>query len=125
MRISARGKFRTLVHDDGQPVTASIDTTLVGDPALRNGKMYIRVPVKDPIFHQVDVEIRRAQPDMTFTPLAQNKLFVKFSVSSHLIDPSLRSGDPVHLDLRLGTFGPFGYCWIASAAYKLDTTAKP
>ena len=120
MRISNRGRFRTFVQDDGSPIVASIDAEIASAPSVRNGKTYMRVSVSDPIFQTIDAEIRRAQPDLGFAPLVQNKLFVKLAVGSHLVDATLREGDRAHLDLRLGTFGAFGYCWIASTAYKLE-----
>jgi hypothetical protein len=117
MKVSPRGRFKTIVHDDGSPILISVTTKLLAVPQDRNSQKYARVQNGDPLFDRVDAEIRKAQPDIEFSPVTSSGVIVKIGPRG-LIDPDLHTGDDVDVHARLGNFGKFGYCWVATHIIK-------
>lgn len=115
MKPSVRGKFATLVHDDDSPVALEYETTVYVPPHVSNGKVYATVG-SHPLMRDVDLAIK-SRCDVAFSPVAGNKVVIKIPPAA-TVDPNLRNGDAVDLKLKLGNYGPHGYCWVAAHLVK-------
>ena len=121
MKAEARGKFRTLVHDDGAPITARCRAVVHSPPKLSGGKMYATIALGgcDETFAAVDRAIKQLVPRIDYSPLlASGRLLVVKIAGTALCDADLAAGDEVEVHMKLGNFGNFGYCWIASNFFK-------
>ena len=117
MKAVARGTFRTLVHDDNQPVSVVFQSTVSSPPRLSNGKMYATVVVNNEDAFQenifvADKRIKEIQQGIEYSPLLSNgQLLVIKLAANALADHDLAVCDTVEIHMKLGSFGKFGYCW--------------
>jgi hypothetical protein len=123
MKVSQRGRFRTLVHANNAPIDVIFETTLVKAPHISNGKMYATVSVdRDDAFQKIIVEadmaIKVHEPTLDYSPLFANGTLVIKIAPNALADQDLAAEDRVRIHMRLGNFGGFGYCWIASNIFR-------
>lgn len=123
MKVVQRGRFRTLVHANNAPIDVIFETTLVKAPHISNGKMYATVAVDlDDEFQKVIVEadtaIKVHEPTLDYSPLFANGTLVIKIAPNALADPDLAEEDHVRIHMRLGNFGGFGYCWVASNIFR-------
>lgn len=123
-RVAARGTMNTLVErESGAPVATSLRRVVVIQPPHdSNGKTYMTVKV-DPddagtrIVRDADAFIRRAVGDLDYDPILGDCLVVKIPKRC-LIDDGIVARDTVDIDVTLGNFASFGYCWLASMVAK-------
>lgn len=115
MKISQRGTYKTLVEDDGSPVIITFSTIVFVVPWEKNGKTYVRVKATDDIFQIVDDIIRRAEPDLEFSPFAREGVTLKVAAKGLIGDVSV--AEQVQVTAKLGNFGKFGYCWNVSSLF--------
>jgi len=77
MKIAPRGKFKTLVHDDGAPVTFRGIAVVAKAPRLVQGKTYATLAIEDDdgdVIGTVDREIRNAVvAGIEYSPLLHGK----------------------------------------------------
>lgn len=120
--VSKRGRFNTLVRQDGTTISAALPgCTVVAPPHVAQTVdktfMTVRLPqitVHDyALVRDVDAAIRRHAKDLDYSPLRGDTLVVKIP-GKCLIDPNLRAGEIVDIDISLGNYGSFGYCWLAN-----------
>jgi len=123
MKVVQRGRFRTLVSANNAPLDVVFETVLVKAPRISNGKTYATVAVDlDDAFQKIIVEadtaIKVQEPTLDYSPLFANGTLVIKIAPNALADPDLTEGDHVRIHMRLGNFGSFGYCWVASNIYR-------
>ena len=111
------------MHANNAPIDVVFETTLVKAPRISNGKMYATLAVNlDDTFQKIiveaDREIKVHEPTLDYSPLFANGTLVIKIAPNALADPDLAEGDHVRVHMRLGNFGSFGYCWIASNMYR-------
>ena len=129
MKVARRGKFNTLVTRAGDTVVAELyGCTVVREPHLSSGKTYATLDVAQArgsgvaVLRNVDVRIRReAAPE--FSPLRPDGTLV-IKIPPHVRCETREGaaapqftpckGQVVDAVLRLGAFGAFGYCWLAT-----------
>ena len=117
MKAVQRGKFKTLVHPDGSPVTMDFEARIASAPQPSGGKTYARLSISEEIqsrLADVHATIKRHQPDVEYSPLLSNGTLVVKLGAKALVDHDLAVLDTVHVQMKLGSFGQFGYCWVAS-----------
>jgi hypothetical protein len=149
MRVQRRGKFRTLVADDGSPVRAELYNCVVTRTSTGpSGKAYVTLDLTHArgagrgVLTSVDARVRReAAPE--FSPLAGDVTTpgttpatlvvkvpaggcVKYETREGAADApfDLASGLAVDAVLKLGVFGSFGYCWIVERVKPHDPPAE-
>lgn len=132
MRVQRRGKFSTLVADDGSPVRAELYNCVVTRrSAGPSGKAYVTLDLTHArgagrgVLAAVDARVRReAAPE--FSPLAGDQHtptlvvkvppggWVKYETRDGDADAPFELVPGLALDVvaKLGVFGSFGYCWI-------------
>ena len=134
-RVVRRGRFRTLFRDDG-PVEVRVAGEVATPPHEVGGKTYLTVTVIDAdaaaALAEVDARVRAEAGGLAFSPLmpragggaGHGNLVVKVprdvrwaSADGEPWDP--REGARLELELRLGSFGGFGYCWLARRISRL------
>jgi hypothetical protein len=125
MKAATRGTLRTLVHEDNSPVTTVIRARVAQPPRDRGGKTYVTLIVnrdEHALVYEVDTVIHTHQPKIEYSPVLSGgtRLVVKIARTA-LADPGIQQGDCVEAHLKLGNFGSFGYCWIASNIFKCVT----
>jgi len=125
MKPAPRGRFKTLVHDDGSPVTLVFHGTISVSPRVTaGGKTYTTIIIspehpEHQLIHTVDTVIRAYQPNIAYSPiLSQGRLLVVKIAATALADPDLVKGDRVEVHMKLGNYGAFGYCWVASNIFR-------
>lgn len=120
MRIQKRGRFSTLVHDDGSAIqrvfhTTYKKTTCTGDT------LYAHLDVPEDIkgfLEDVDAAIRNIA-QVGFSPYLRgsNTLVVK---KGPRCDPLPEGTDvKVDVEIKLGNFGAFGYCWVLARCVQI------
>ena len=120
-----RGKFKTLVHPDNSPVTLAFQTTVAAAPKIVSGKTYVSVCLDDraadqALIYQVDAAIKEHQSDIEYSPILRGAKALVVKVGSKaLADPDLAVLDRVEVHMKLGNFGKFGYCWVASNIFRV------
>jgi hypothetical protein len=78
----------------------------------------VSVLCDDPFVHTVDEFIKQQQqPDIGYSPLRGHSLILKLGAFA-LVDPDLAVFDDVMVHAKLGNFGSFGYCWIATNIFR-------
>ena len=121
MKVETRGKFRTLVHDDGAPVTARCRATVHVAPRLSGGKTYATLALGGgcpPVFGAVDAMIKELVPDLAYSPLLAGGRLLVIKIAPTALAEEAGVGETVEVHLKLGNFGSFGYCWVASNFFK-------
>ena len=129
-RVVRRGRFRTLFRDDG-PVEVRVAGEVATPPHEVGGKTYLTVTVIDAdaaaALAEVDARVRAEAGGLAFSPLGHGNLVVKVprdvrwaSADGEPWDP--REGARLELELRLGSFGGFGYCWLARRISRLPSS---
>jgi len=123
-QVVARGRMRTLVdRETGAAVTASLrGVVVIQPPHDSNGKTYmtVKVDADDPgvrIIRDADAAIRHTVGDLDYAPILGECLVVKIPRRC-LIDDGIAAKDCVDIDVTLGNFASFGYCWLASMVAK-------
>lgn len=122
MRVVQRGKFNTVVWEDGTTITVTLQGIVSKPPRDVDGKTYVSVFLDDAsedliVVEQVDAVVRRHQPHLEYSPLTDGHLVLKIG-SKALADPDLAVFDDVEIHASLGNFGSFGYCWIATNIFR-------
>lgn len=117
MKVAPRGRYQTVVHDDNSPVTIVFATTISTAPRVRDSKTYVSVLCDDPRVVEVDTFIKQQQPNIEYSPLRGHSLILKLAPKA-LVDPDLAVFDEVMVHAKLGNFGSFGYCWIATNIFR-------
>lgn len=112
MRVQKRGRFSTLVHDDGSPVTYVFRTTYKKTTCSKD-TLYGHVHVHEEMVHVIEDidETIRTVASIEYSPYLRGAktLVVKKSPSC---DPLPNDTDvDVEITVKLGNFGSFGYCW--------------
>jgi hypothetical protein len=79
----------------------------------------VSVLCDDPRVLEVDAFIRTQQPDLEYSPLRGHVLILKIAPRNALVDPDLAVFDEVMVRAKLGNYGVFGYCWIATNVYRM------
>lgn len=129
MKRVQRGKFHTLVRHDDSTVHVVLATKLVKEPRLVSGKTYATIAISRdiaPDIYEVDNSIKTYQPDIAYSPVLSNgRLLVIKLAPNALVDDALTSGEPVEAHLRLGNYGSFGYCWIATNLVRREVSTTP
>lgn len=111
------------MHANNAPLDVIFETTLVKAPRISNGKMYATVAVNlddefQKLIVEADREIKVHEPNLDYSPLFANGTLVVKIAPNALADTDLAEGDHVRIHMRLGNFGGFGYCWIASNIFR-------
>ncbi len=125
MKLAPRGRFKTLVQEDGSPVGTVLRTTVSRAPKVSGGKTYVILDVPEANRSHmalVDDCIKAYQPGLEYSPLLNDGMLLVAKIASNaLADTNLESGDLVEAHMKLGNFGSFGYCWIVSNIFKVQT----
>lgn len=118
MRVQQRGKFKTVVHDDGSTIQLICQGTL----QQKTDENYYHLlidPQHVPRIEEIDAFIRTNQP-ISFSPWLQGaqSLVLKRYARCPLVNDDW-VGKRVEVDIRLGNFGSFGYCWLVHKVFVL------
>jgi hypothetical protein len=119
MRIQQRGRFKTVVHDD----SSTIQYICRGILQHIKDDIYCHLRIDSPEMIQnieeIDAFIRKHQP-LPFSPWLQGAqtLVLKKAARCVMCDDSV-IGQEVEVDIRLGNFGSFGYCWLVHKIFLL------
>ena len=127
-RTVRKGRFDTLVHANGMPISAALPgCTVITPPHVAHTVdkvfMTVRMPGTDThdyaIIKKTDDAIRRLMGgQIDYSPVRGDTLVIKIPKKC-LIDDGIRAGELVDIDVSLGNFGSFGYCWLANVVAKL------
>ena len=126
--VAPRGKFRTLLDPaTGAPPAVRLFGCAVATATSSGGKSYVALappPGDQPglaAARAVDESIRAAQKPLGFSPLRAGRLHVKVPARGVRYETAdgeetpawpLGAGATVDVEIRLGAFGAFGYCWL-------------
>lgn len=125
-RATVRGRFRQIVHADGQAVEAALYRCAIDEaPYERNGKTYLALDVADAVGDMAllrecdDFICSQARP--AYSPVAAAPLLVVKVLPTTRYEDDVgrpaapwtpRRGQEVDVVLRPGAFGDFGYCLL-------------
>lgn len=120
MRIQQRGRFKTVVLDD----SSTIQYICRGIVQHIKDDIYCHLRIESPDMIQkieeIDGFIRKHQP-IPFSPWLQGAQTLVLKKAARCICPSPDTilGQEVEVDIRLGNFGSFGYCWLVHKIFLL------
>lgn len=117
MKVAPRGRYQTVVHDDDSLITIDFTTSISCAPRQRDSKTYVSVLCDDPRVLEIDTFIKHQQPNIEYSPLRDHSLILKIAPKA-LMDPDLAVFDEVTVRAKLGNFGSFGYCWVATNIFR-------
>jgi hypothetical protein len=112
MRVQKRGRFSTLLNDDGTSIQHVFCTTLKKVTCSKD-TLYAHLDVPEDVcgfLEDVDASIRSVCA-IEYSPYLRgaNTLVVKKSPTCDRLPEG--QDVPVEVEVRLGNFGKFGYCW--------------
>jgi hypothetical protein len=120
MKVSKRGRFSTVVDGCGKPLSVALQAAVVVRPPHATGaagdKVFMELGIAVPDQARVlavDAFIQRHQPDDVYSPVRDSgrRVVVKVPAGKFAGAP-LAEGGVLDASIRVGAFGPFGFCWL-------------
>lgn len=108
MKFQQRGRFTTVLHDDGRPIELVFRGTLL----KQTHDAYVHLSMPEDIestVHNVDETIRR-HTHLEYSPYLRGA-HTLVTKKAPKCDPIPEDNAQVEVHIKLGNFGSFGYCW--------------